>query len=163
MAHRAGTGAAPDPVGLSLERALSAAWGLRIEAYRKFEGAPVTTYENVFSPFSLVPEIGIDQVEVAAQRARMQGVETTLESDRSAPWSASFRTRGPAPRTSWPGSGRPDPGISQRGASERTLARRPWHVSGMLSWHSGWPYTPLLVSNINGAIRRRHSRARAPQ
>jgi hypothetical protein len=133
---------------LSLERVLAATWSLRVEAYRKYEGAPVTTYENVFSPFSLVPEIGVDQVQIVAQRARMRGIETTLESDRSAPWSGSLSYTWSRAEDLVADQWTPRSWDQPNAVQMRALWQGgPWHVSGVLSWHSGWPYTPLLVSN----------------
>jgi hypothetical protein len=133
---------------VSLEQALPRSWNLRVEAYRKRESAPVTTYENVFSPFSLVPEIGVDQVQVVAQRARMQGIEATIESDRAAPWIASLSyTRARAEdliASQWTPRSWDQPNALQLRA---LWQGGPWHVSAVLSWHNGWPYTPLLVSN----------------
>ncbi|MBS0395380.1 MAG: hypothetical protein JSR54_12180 [Proteobacteria bacterium] len=131
---------------VSLERAPANTWSLRLEAYRKREGAPVVSYENVFSPLTLVPDIGVDRITVLSQRARMDGIELTAASDRSRPlgvalsytWSRADDLVGGRwiPR-SWD---QPHSiqalGLWQSGA---------WRVSSTASWHRGWPYTPLLA------------------
>jgi carboxypeptidase family protein len=131
----------------SLEHVLGERWLVRAEAYDKREGSPVHTHENVFSQFSLLPELEVDRQLVRAQSAHMRGIELTVESDRtralngwlSYAWSRAADTIGgySVPR-SWD-----QPHAMQAGAIWR---HGPWHLSGVFAWHSGWPYTPLLAS-----------------
>ena len=133
---------------LSLERWLGNGLSLRAEAYLKREQAPLQTYENVFSEFALVPELEVDYQAVLSQGARMRGVEFSVESDQSRPvsgwltyaWSrAEDRIGGRWTPRSWD-----QPHAVQLGTRWQ---RGPWRAAGVLSWHSGWPYTPLRASS----------------
>ena len=149
---------------LSLEHLLRNGWLLRAEAYDKSEGSPLATYENAFSQFTLLPELGVDRQLVQTQRSRMRGLEVRLETDRSRPlsgcvsyaWSrAEDLIAGQWTPRSWD---QPDAvqlgGLWQHG---------PWHVAGFLSWHSGWPYTPLLASSMTWSDRTADALALAPR
>lgn len=78
----------------------------------------------------------------------MRGIETTLESDRSAPWSASLSYTWSRAEDFVANQWTPRSWDQPHAVQMRALWQGgPWHVSGVLSWHSGWPFTPLLVSN----------------
>ncbi len=119
----------------------------RAEAYDKIEGTPYSRSTYVYSPFALLPELAIDKVHVTSLRSRMYGVELSLTSDRARPLSGSISyvwSRAEddiagrwAPRTWDQPSAVKINGLWHDG---------PWSVASSLSWHSGWPYTPLVAS-----------------
>ena len=135
---------------LSLEYTLPNGWFLRTEAYDKREGAPLTTSENAFSQFTLLPELGVDRQLVQAQRGRMHGLEIRLETDpsRSLAGSVSYAWSRAEDRIAgrWTPRSWDQPHALQIDGSWH---RGGWYVVGDLSWHSGWPYTPLLASSTN--------------
>lgn len=121
---------------------------LRAEVYYKDEGSPYRSSQYFFSPFALLPELAIDKAHVASQRSRMYGAELSLITDRSRPlsgmisyvWSrAEDRIAGVWLPRAWD-----EPNAVKINALWRHL---PFTAAGSLIWHSGWPYTPLLVSN----------------
>ena len=135
-------------VDLSIEQVLNRHWFLRMELYDKRERSALMTHEDVFTPFALLPEIALGNQLIATQGARMRGVEIQLESDRTRPfsgWLSYARSRaedtinGQWVLRSWD-----QPNAAQLGVRWR---QDPWRLTGLLSWHSGWPYTPLVASN----------------
>ena len=143
----------PEPVrrvtqsNLGLEQHVDGAWFLRAQGYTKRESTPFQSYEDVFSPFNLLPDIDVGTQLVQSQSARMRGVELRLERRQSGPWSGWVSyTRSSAvddiagrwvPR-SWD-----QPDAAQIGTRWQ---QGPWSLSALLNWHTGWPYTPLQVS-----------------
>lgn len=132
---------------ISVERAFANGALLRLEAYDKHERSAMSAYENAFSPLVLTPEIEVDRLLVNSSSARLRGVELSVQSDRDRPLSgwASYtysqaydRIGGADVRRSWN-----QPHAVQAGALWR---RGAWQFSGILNWHSGWPYTPLIAS-----------------
>ena len=134
-------------VNLSLEHYFPHSTLLRLEAYDKRERSALATYENAFSPLALTPEIEVDRVLVNSGAAHMRGVELSLQSDRNRPMSAwgSYtysqaydRIDGVDVRRSWN-----QPHAFQAGALWK---RGAWQISGIMNWHMGWPFTPLIAS-----------------
>ena len=135
-------------VNLSVEQVLGRHWFLRAEVYDKRERSPFQTYENVFTPFALLPDIALGNQLIATQNARMRGVEIQIESDRTRPFSgwlayawsrAEDQMAGAWVPRSWD-----QPHAAQLGLRWR---QDYWRATGLLSWHTGWPYTPLRISN----------------
>jgi hypothetical protein len=135
-------------VDVGLDQVLDPHWLLKINVYDKRERSPYTGSENVFTPFALLPEIGLGAQTVNSTRARMRGIETQIESDPRLPLSgwlsyaraqADDRIAGQWVPRSWD-----QPNAAQIGA--RWL-QGPWQLTGLFSWHTGWPYTPLQVSS----------------
>jgi len=132
---------------LDVEHALSSHWLMRLELYDKHERSPFQGYEDVLTPFALLPEVALGNQLLRTEGARMRGLEAQLESDRSRPLSGSFSYAwsraedligGHWVRRTW----------DQPNATQLDVrwASGPWQLTGLLSWHSGWPYTPLRVS-----------------
>ncbi|HEY4444002.1 MAG TPA: TonB-dependent receptor [Steroidobacteraceae bacterium] len=139
-------------VNLGVEQVLDGHWFLRSEIYDKRERSAFQTYEDILSPFSLLPEISVGNQLISSQGARMFGLEARLESDRSMPlsgwlsyaWSrAEDEIAGQWVPRSWD-----QPNAVQLGSRWH---QGPWQFTGLFTWHSGWPYTPLLVTNSTGA------------
>ena len=138
-------------VNLSVEQTLGRHWLLRSALYDKRERSRYEINEDVFTPFALLPEIGVGDQVIATQGSHMRGFETRLESDRSRPlsgwlayaWSkAEDKIAGVWVPRSWD-----QPNAVQLGARWR---EGPWQVSSLFSWHTGWPYTPLVATNTSG-------------
>jgi hypothetical protein len=144
----------PEPVSrltqsnLSIEHVFDAGWLLRAEGYDKREHGPLHYFENEISPLVLLPEIEVDRVQVAAQGARMRGLELTLESDRARElsgwvtyaWSkAEDRIAGRNVARAW------DQRHTVQAGFDWSHGRL--QLSGILNWHSGWPFTRLETSS----------------
>ena len=134
-------------VDVGLDSALGPHWLLRTDVYHKRERSPFSGSEDVFTPFALLPEIAAGTVAVNSTSARMSGVEVQLKSDPLLPlsgWLSYARSRAEdriagqwVPR-SWD-----QPNAVQIGTRWWS---GPWQVTGLFSWHTGWPSTPLQVS-----------------
>lgn len=136
-------------VNVAWEQALARGWLLRAEAYDKRERTSLQTSEDVFTPFALLPEIALGSQVVGSSGARMRGIETHIESDRLLPVSgwlsyarstAEDRIAGQWVPRSWD-----QPDALQIGGR---WWNGPWQATGVFSWHTGWPTTPLLVSSM---------------
>jgi len=153
FAHPAGGTAMPAParllneLNLGIEQQLGSHWLLRAEVYDKHERSAFNGTEDVFTPFALLPEIALGNQPLVTQGSRMSGFESRLESDRSRilsgwlsyAWSrAEDRIAGQWVPRSWD-----QPNAIQLGTRWH---RGPWQLTGLYSWHSGWPYTPLLAT-----------------
>ena len=132
---------------LSLERTFANGALLRFEAYDKREHSTMSSYENAFSLLVLTPEIEVDRLIVNSDSAHMRGYELSVMTDRNRPLSAwaSYaysqaydRIGGVDVHRSWN-----QPHAIQVGALWK---HRAWQLSGIVNWHSGWPFTPLIAS-----------------
>lgn len=133
---------------LSVEHVFDGGWLLRGEGYDKREHGPISYFVNELSPLVLLPEIEVDRVRIVAEGARMRGFELTVESDRARElsgwltyaWSkAEDRIAGQSVPRAW----------DQRQAVQAGLdwSHGRWRLSGILNWHSGWPFTRLEASS----------------
>lgn len=135
-------------VDAGVDAALGPHWSLRTDVYDKRERSPSSGSEDAFTPFALLPEIALGSVAVNSASARMSGVEAQLKSDPLQPlsgWLSYARSRAEdrvagqwVPR-SWD-----QPNAVQIGTR---WSSGPWQVAGLFSWHTGWPFTPLLASS----------------
>ncbi len=121
---------------------------VRAEIYYKDEGSPYRRSQYFFSPFPLLPELAVDKVHVTSLRSRMYGAEFSLGTDRSRPlsgeisyvWSRAEDKVGSA----WIPREWDEPNAVKLNVLWR---HAPFTVAAALTWHSGWPYTPLLASS----------------
>lgn len=124
---------------------------LRIEAYAKHNSHVRPYYENLLDNLTLGAELGIDWTLVEPQNYTARGVEISLRSDPQAAlnWSVSYTRSQARDRIadstvlrSW----------DQPHAFNATFAwsRQRWQYSGAFTWHSGWPYTPLIIESRAG-------------
>ena len=119
----------------------------RAELYYKDEGTSSSYSAYAFSPFPLLPELSVDRFHVFAQRSRMYGVELSLSTDPSRPLSGtvsySWSRAEDQVNGVWVARAWNEPNAVKINALWR---HAPFAAGASLTWHSGWPYTPLLAS-----------------
>ncbi|HYM33873.1 MAG TPA: hypothetical protein VET48_00685 [Steroidobacteraceae bacterium] len=125
---------------------------LQIEAYTKHNEHVRQYGENILDIVTLAPELKIDRVLIVPQSSTSQGVELSLASAAEGPfnWWANYtwsETRDEIRGHEFPRSF-DQPHALAAGAS--WVADR-WQNSTALTWHTGWPYTPLQIANVNGS------------
>jgi hypothetical protein len=118
----------------------------RLEAYRNHWSAISPYYDNLLDSLSLLPELEPDRVRVVPTDAETAGVELSARYtfasnvDVRAAYALSRTTDDldghDVPR-SWDQPHAASLGVAWRGAYTA--------VSAVVSWHSGWPRTPLAV------------------
>lgn len=128
---------------------------LRLEAYRKLSSDPHRYYENLTEPYTLLPELQPDRIQVAAQGYEARGLEVSLNGEWLAgEWwmnlsyaSARDRLPGKNIRRSWDQSRAINLGYHKKW--------RGWDVSGSVAFHEGWLTTPLVQTNgvVSSATR----------
>jgi hypothetical protein len=135
-------------VNLGAEHAIGNWLFLKADLYDKRERSSRESSEDVLSRYTLIPEIALDNQSVYSTGGRMRGIELQAETDRLQPlsgWisythsSAEDRIQGQWFPRSWD-----QPDAVQIGGRWATY---PWKVTGLFSWHTGWPTTPLLASS----------------
>lgn len=133
---------------LGWTRTLSPAIQLRIEAYHKQGSRLTPRSENLLSFLTLASELEIDRSTFIATHSRAQGLEVSLTAPAQEPfvWSLSYswsrvqdQIDGKYYRRSW------DQPHALTASAHWSVAR--WLFSGNASWHSGWAYTPVLISD----------------
>ena len=131
-----------------LDHRFAAGAAARVELYYKDEGSPFSQSTELFSPLALLPELAVDGVTVTSQRSRMYGAEFSLSSNplRSLSGSVSYVWSRAEDRIGgvWVPRAWDEPNAIKLNALWR---RAPFTVATALTWHSGWPYTPLLRSS----------------
>ena len=119
----------------------------RAELYYKDEGSASSYTAYLFSPFPLLPELAVDQLHISAQRSRMYGVELSFATDPSRALSATMSYAWSRAEDRIAGVWIPRAWDEPNAVKLNTLWRHtPFSVAASLTWHSGWPYTPLQVS-----------------
>ncbi len=119
----------------------------RAEAYDKIEGTPYSGSAYVFSPFALLPELALDRLHVTSLRSRMVGAELSLTSDRTRALSGSVSYVWSRTEDDFGGQWTPRAWDQPHAVKLDGLWHDgPWTLAGALSWHSGWPDTPLIAS-----------------
>jgi hypothetical protein len=122
-----------------------------IEAYTKRNEHVRQYSENILDVVTLAPELKIDYQVIPPQASYAKGVELSLQSAQQGPfnwwanytWSQAYdRIRGRNIPRSFDQPHALSAGLSW--SSER------WQNSAALSWHTGWPYTPLQVKTTSG-------------
>lgn len=133
---------------VGVEHDLPEGYGLRVEAYRKDYDHLKPRYESLFDPLSLVPELRWDRVRIAPDSARAEGVETLLTRRSSNPWNGwlsytwsrvADRDNGIETRRSWDQTHSVGAGLS--------WASGPWNATVATSYRTGWPTTPVSVTD----------------
>ena len=135
---------------LSLDHRFADRSTYRAELYYKDEGSPYGSSTYIFSPFALLPELAVDSMHVYSLRSRMYGAELSLMSDRSRAlsgtlsyvWSRAEDLIGAV----WIPRPWDEPNALKLNALWRHGA---FSAAGSLTWHSGWPHTPLQVSSAS--------------
>ena len=135
---------------LSLERRLSSALQLHVEAFDKRIQDPRPRFENLLDPIALLPEIEVDRVRIQASSSRAFGAELSLRWQASEAWSgwanyswseATDVIDGSTVPRSW----------DQRHAAAVGIAWRqsPWLWSSDVTWHTGWGRNRLYTVSVN--------------
>ena len=131
----------------SIERRMGDGASFRFEAFDKRISQPKPAYENVLDPFALLPEIEIDRVRIAPDRARAYGAELSVRWDSRHAWSswASYSVSraldyfdGVAIPRTWEQKYSMNAGVA--------WTRRPWVLSANVTGHSGWRRNSLTVA-----------------
>ena len=132
----------------SLDHRFRGGSAARAELYYKDEGSPFGQSAYLFSPFALLPELAVDKVRVNSQRSRMYGAEFSLSSDPSRALSGSLSYVWSRAEDRVAGLWVPRAWDEPNAVKLNALWRHaPFTVAAALTWHSGWPYTPLLASS----------------
>jgi outer membrane cobalamin receptor len=135
---------------VSVEHRFGSGLSLRTEYYQKDYDALIPSYENVFDPLVLIPELQIDRVAVTADKAFVKGAEISLTGGNGSGgpvWWAAYiwsstedKINGTDVRRSWDQKHSVKAGVSTSWGS--------WDISLAGSWRSGWPETQLIVETI---------------
>ena len=127
------------------ERQLGADHRLRLDAYSRRVSDPRPRYENLFDPFSSVPEAESDRVRIEPRSVRAEGVELFLSRRRGGRLDGwlSYALASIEDRL----DGRDQPrSIDQRHSLTLSLSyrlSRKWSLSAVWTAHSGWPTTAV--------------------
>lgn len=133
---------------LGWTQTLSPSAQLRIEGYHKYGSRLAPRNENLLSFITLGSELEIDRILVNATHSRAQGIEISLTApaQQDFGWWLNYswsrvqdELNGRYVRRTWD-----QPHAFTAGANW-THAR--WLLSGSATWHSGWAYTPLILSS----------------
>jgi len=139
-----------DHLVASLQHQFKSGLNLRAEYYQKDYEFLMPSFENVFDPLIVIPELQIDRVQIDADKAFVKGIEITLTGGDSADdllWWAGYvwsstedRVDRSDVRRSWDQRHSIKAGISTKWGK--------WDVSAAGNWHSGWPETQLVVESV---------------
>lgn len=133
---------------LGLDHRFAGGAAARAELYYKDEGSPFSQSTELFSPLALLPELAVDGVTVTSQRSRMYGAELSLSSDPLRPLSGSVSYVWSRAEDRVGGAWVPRAWDEPNAVKLNVLWREsPLTVAAAVTWHSGWPYTPLLASS----------------
>ena len=125
----------------SVERDLSPALTLRLEAYRKDYDGPFVRHENLLNTVVVLPELKPDRIRVAPDDAIAEGAEISLRyaAGRFAGWASYTHSRvrdrvdGEWQSRNWDQRDLATAGLAWRGDL--------WEASLATTWHRGWPTT----------------------
>ncbi len=121
----------------------------RGELYYKDEGSASSYSAYVFSPFPLLPELAVDQLHIQAQHSRMYGMELSFATDRTRPLSGTVSYAWSRAEDQIGGIWVPRAWDEPNAVKINALWRHaPFATAASLTWHTGWPYTPLLASAL---------------
>lgn len=119
----------------------------RVEAYYKDMSRLRARYENLLDPLAVMPELKPDRIMVSGTAARARGIEFSLayENDRNLSWWLSYTLADVADRIDgrWVARSWDQRHAGQFGALWQNGR---WDLSAVLSAHSGWPKTSLLIA-----------------
>lgn len=122
----------------------------RVELYYKDEGSAHNESTYAFSPFPLLPELAVDRFHVASQRSRMYGAELSFATNRARPLSGTISYVWSRAEDLIGGVWTPRAWDEPNAIKINALWRHaPFLAAASLTWHSGWPYTPILVSSTS--------------
>jgi hypothetical protein len=146
---------------LGLERDLTPAYALRLEAYRKNYDRLRTRYENLYDPLSLAPELTWDRVAISPTSAVAEGGELLLTRKPVDEWSGWFgyawsrvvdRVDGSDVRRSWDQTHTLNAGV--------LWSSGPWQATLAAQFHTGWPVTPIALDTQGNVVQGKRNGAR---
>jgi hypothetical protein len=146
---------------LGLERDLTPAYALRLEAYRKNYDRLRTRYENLYDPLSLAPELTWDRVAISPRSAVAEGGEILLTRKPVDEWSGWFgyawsrvvdRVDGSDVRRSWDQTHTLNAGA--------LWSSGPWQATLAAQFHTGWPVTPIALDAQGNVVQGRRNGTR---
>jgi len=134
---------------IGLDQLLPNAFSLRVEAYDRRLSNQRPRFVTTGPGVDVFPEITWDRVRLAPTRGRARGVELLVARDegRRVLWSAAYALASVTDRI----DGRNVPrSTDQRHTVTADWAYRApsnkWRLSAAGVWHSGWPYTPEVLT-----------------
>lgn len=131
---------------LGADHQLSPTLTVRLETYWKWIDDIRPRYESLLNVFSLLPDIAVDRVRLKPDETQAYGVEFYAQQN-TAPWGwwASYSLSrvidvfgGASVKRSWD-----QPQSAKAGLF---YGRTRWKGGANISWHSGWPDTPLTFN-----------------
>jgi outer membrane receptor protein involved in Fe transport len=139
---------------LGLEHRLTDDATLRIESYNKRVNHVLPTYENLFDPFALLPELEPDRTQIAPLSTRIYGVEVSGRWQPRRAWSGWMSYSWSEAKDDFGGFEAPrswhQPTALLLGGSWQ---QAPWQLSTSVGWHSGWRRTPLTLTTTAAGAR----------
>lgn len=135
-----------DHLVAGVEHAFGGGLELRVEAYRKEYDALRPRFENLFDPFSILPELQSDRIRVAPDEAYAQGVEAILRrrGEGAVDWWLSYAWS--QARDELDGRDVPRSWEQRHSLNAGTVYRAGrWNLSLAGTWHSGWPTTTAVL------------------
>jgi hypothetical protein len=141
---------------------------VRTELYYKATNDVRPRFENLFEPLVVAPELRASRVLVTPERARSNGLELFVSSEKPVSWWAGVSLAnaddiiaGASVPRSWDQDRALNAGVS--------WAAGPWRISAAASAHRGWPATevsvvddaagePVAVTGPRNAVRLRNVR-----
>jgi hypothetical protein len=135
--------------GLGLEQRLPGDLRVRVEAYDRVLARERVTYSNLVTFNQGFPELEYDRVQLAPSDGDARGIEISVQHrGDQVDWSGSYsishiwdRIAGVEVRRTG----------DQRHTLYADVSYRPsplWRISGALTVHSGWPYTPRTFGTV---------------
>jgi outer membrane cobalamin receptor len=129
-----------------LEYDVSPALHWRIEVYNNRWLSEHPYFDNTLNPLSLIPELGLDRVLVAPRAGDSRGIELSATDHVAEHWELSGSYTLSRATDEFPG-GDALRSWDQTHAINANIRWRKAQTSAslILSWHSGWPKTPLSL------------------
>jgi hypothetical protein len=134
---------------LGIEQVLPLGLTARIEAYERRVTSPRSEFVNVSGDVLLFPELSWDRLRIDRTGGRDRGLELQLSRSNGGrmDWSASYARATSVDSV----GGREVPrAFDQKHAVHLDWSLRPasnaWRLSVGGIWHSGWPYTPTVLT-----------------
>lgn len=125
---------------------------LRADAYLRNVTDPLTRWETLFDPFSPAPETATDLVRIAPDSVTASGLELYLASRRgeALDWWLAYTWSSVTDRV----DGADVPRfVDQPHAATASITWRPgprWSLTGVLTYHTGWPTTAVSAELVPG-------------
>jgi len=123
---------------------------VRVELYRRDVGEPRPRYENLLEPLNFFPEIEPDRVRLDPEESRAEGIELFVRGGAGArlDWWLTYAHASSEDRLGgrWVPRAFDQPHTVTADLAYRLGPR--WTVNLAWRYHTGWPTTPVLVTEI---------------